>query len=590
MTLYYASARREKEHYLAMIDDLRLLDRAIDHPEAVIRLLEVVANAKVARADEEEARGLVRGEITPDEASGSVEPLRAAATERLDAAAEMLEALLGEVLEEDTLARTKLKFFLGVIRFRQAIQLRAEVERKAAGPDARGRTLLVEAERIMTELADDDATDPAWRSYAALYLGMIIPHRAAAPETSASQQRAILDEAERRLNQAAELDAEISQIRGISTNIPDLVYRRLKDIAEWREAAPAAQPRKDLSLSFFAGTRYDTNVVLLGERTDLPRDISRERDFGFTLGVAADYTWDITERLTLGLQARTSQLWNVDVHEFDQQTYGGSVALQYEVLPQKEDLGPAYLALQYDYDYTLLGRTAFLESHAITPSVRLYWADRRARTDVFVAYGIRDYFEPLFDRRYNRDGTYVTVGTVHQVKVLEMTAVYEDWALEPWGWPGDDGLAQEDPDYPRRYLTPYVGVSYAWDATAGDEFDRRAGALLLGVEMPLPWGFELDASGHLEWENYPQNSLIDYHRRGRRDLVQEYGLALSRTFVLREGNSRNRYTPVLDRLLMTIRAHAVWTLDDSNVVDRFDQAIFEYDRFVFGLNVAFTFN
>ncbi len=67
-------------------------------------------------------------------------------------------------------------------------------------------------------------------------------------------------------------------------------------------------------------------------------------------------------------------------------------------------------------------------------------------------------------------------------------------------------------------------------------------------------------------------------------------MALSRTFVLSGGRLENRYRPEIDRVLMTIRAHASWTLDDSNVKDRLGQAIFEYDRTVYGLSVAFTLN
>jgi len=574
-------ARRERWQYLSMIADLKRLVQALDHPEVVIRLLEVVASAKVARIDEEEARDAVRGHISPSDASGPVKALRDAAATRLTEAADILEALLAGELEQRSRGRTK--FFLGVIRYRQGVPLRAESE--LPGLDDRGRSVLQEAERLMAELADDAATEDAWRSYAALYLGIIIPFRAAS-ETDAGIRNAILEEAERRLTQASEIDAQLER----RSNIPDLVRRQREVITELREAPPAAPQRNDLSLSLYAGARRDTNVVLLGERTDLPRDISQERDFGFTAGASLDYTYDITERLTLGLQARTSQLWNVEVHEFDQQTYGGSVALQREALREVDEFGPVYLVLQYDFDYTLLGRSEFLRSHALTPSVRMYWAKQRAQTDVFFTYEVRDYSEPLFDRRFNRDGTYLTVGVSQRVKMMEMTAAYTDLGWEPWGLPGDEGLAQEDPDYPLRYMTPYVAASYSQDATAGDEFDRRAAALLLGVEMPLPWGLEFDASALFEWERYPQGSLIDFHRRGRRDLVQEYGLALSRTFVLRAGNRANRYTPAFDRLLMTVRAHAMWTQDDSNVVDRIGQALFEYDRAVYGLSVAFTFN
>ena len=106
----------------------------------------------------------------------------------------------------------------------------------------------------------------------------------------------------------------------------------------------------------------------------------------------------------------------------------------------------------------------------------------------------------------------------------------------------------------------------------------------------VPWGIDLDAAFDFEWQRYQRGSLVDFHRRERRDFIQRYELALSRTFVLRAGRPENRARPAMDRVLMTLRAHATWTHDDSNVVDRLGQAIFEYDRTVYGVSVAFTFN
>ncbi len=583
-------ARLEREHHLEMVTDLRRMAIALEHPATVVRLLEVVASAKVARIEEEEARYVVRGDIPESEAQYPVGAMREDAAALLNGAAQILETLPVEDVDQRTLLRTR--FFLAVIRYRQAVPLRAEKEVQKI--DARSKKLLRQAERLMTELADGTSGPLAWRSYAALYLGFILPCRAGG-EADPRARDALFDEADRRLTQAAELDAAArldAKVSEPESIVPDLVWRHRKRIAKERERVPAAPPpRNDISLSLYSGTRWDSNVVLLGERTDLPRDISRERDFGFTSGLAIEYTRDFKEGLTLGVQGRATGLWNVDIDEFDQETYGASVALQYEVFPKGERFGPVYLWMQYDFDYTLLGRVMFLRSHAITPSVRAYWGEKlRTWTDLSFTYQIRDYFEPLFDRRFNRDGTYLAVGVSQRFKMLEMNAMYERWGIESWGLPGDKELAQDDPEYPDRYLTPYVGVGWAWDATSGDEFDRQAANLSLGVELPLPWGVELEASAIFERENYPQNSLTDYHRRQRRDLVQDYGIALSRTFVLRAGDPNNRYTPAVDRLLMTVRAFATWTLDDSNVVDRFGQAVFEYDRAVLGLSFAFTFN
>ena len=588
----HAAAQREQEHYREMMADLEHLIGLLEHPDAAVRLLEVVANAKMARIDETTARDIAAGDYDPKAAPGPVGALRSAAAERLERAANVLQTMLGEDLPGEHLMRTK--FFLGVIRYRQGLPSRAKTERFDLDATRQGK--LAEARGLMTELADDETATREWRSYAALYLGLIIPFQATT-EPSAAERERLLDKAEEYLRLAARLDVvapENAADKPTSDSggvIPMLVARQRKEIATLRgRAVAAAPPINDLRLSVGLGAHRDTNVVLLGERTDLPRDISREEDFGFTLITAVDYTKQLVEGLTFGFQGRMSQLWHADVDEFDQQSYGGSVALQYEALQKEEDFGPVYLVLQYDYDYTLLGRSAFLESHLIRPSARIHWADRHAATLLYFDYGIRDYREPLFDTRYNRDGNYLALGLFHEHKTVNMTEFYEKLNIEPWGHKGDDGLQQDNPDYPNRYLKPRIGVRYSWDSTDGDEFDRKAYELGVGAGLPLPWGVDLDASATFEWGEYAHGSLIDFHRRPRRDFTQEYGLSLSRTFVLREGMWTNRYTPQFDRLLMTVRAHATWTHDDSNVVDRLGQAIFEYDRVLYGITVGFAFN
>ena len=582
MKRFYTFATRERAHYRDMLADLAEVIRLSEKPDAVVRLVEVVAGANAARIDEQEALGVVRGDIARDEASGPVNALRAAAADRLEMAATALGTLLETETDPTKVNRTK--FFLGVIRYRQGVPLRDDQRERAQIAPA-GLKMLLEAERWMTELADDQQAERNWRSYGALYLGLILPFRAA-HESDAAVREQVLDLAETRLNEAAESDVQSGKL----STIPDLVWRQRKVIADLRGRPAAARPRNDVSLTLYAGARYDTNVVLLGERTDLPRDISRDNDYGFSAGAAIDYTLDLSNRITLGLQARTSQIWNVDVDAFDQQGYGGSVAVQYELIPESNGTGPTSLAMQYDYDYSLLGRQGFLSASGFTPSLRFYWSERRAQTDFFFNYQIRNYFEPLFDRRFNRDGDYLKLGATQRLKLTEMTGLYEQWGLTPWGHAGDDGLAQNDPDYPKRYFSPFIGATYSWDSTEGNEFDRKAGGLATGFELPLPWGWALDASASFEWEEYPRGSLVDFHRRLRRDFVQEYGLAVSRTYVLRAGERMNRYTPAMDRTLMTVRAHATWTDDDSNVVDRLGQAVFSYDRAVYGVSVAFTIN
>jgi len=584
----YQKAAKEREYYLAMIADLKQVLGSADDPKAVVRLSEVLATANIARIDDLRSQAIDERILVP--ATGETVPsLRGTAKRLLEDAAAALQSLLEvptEQLNADDLARTR--FFFGVIRYRQGIPPTKRGEQpKLTATDLR---MFQDAQRYLSELADDQKTPLRWRSYASLYLGLVLPWIASEENVPEERRERLLQEARRHLADALRLDSQYLAEQKEADKGSDVA----KLVLQQRELIDAVKTeqklRNDISLSAFFGTRYDTNVVLLGERADLPRDISRQRDFGLASGAAVDYTRDLTERLAIGVQIRTAQLWNAGVEQFDQQTYGTSLAWQYEFLRKEGSMGPWFFTLQYDFDYTMLGKKEFLQNHAVRPGLKFDWANSRATSEIYFNYQRRDYSEPLFDRRFNRDGNYFTIGVLQEFKTVDMAQVYKEWGIEPWGLASDAGLDQEDPDYPKRYLKPYIGVRHSWDSTAGDEFDRSANALQAGVEVPLPWGIAFDAGAVLERENYSHGSLVDFHRRERRDLVQEYAFALSRTFVVREGMRTNRYSPAIDRMLMTVRAHATWTNDDSNVLDRPGQAVFSYDRAVYGLSVAFTLN
>lgn len=582
--------RTERELFRQMLTDMDALIAALSDPQAVVRLVDVVARSKVARMDEERALLLSRtgAAAEPDDTSATMTSLRQTAAESLRQAAALLESQLadGFARPEDAV---RTKFFLGVIRFRQALPRRTQEE-----PPDRDALMLAESERIMSELAADASVDQAWRSYAVLYLGLILPVRAGDERDGAARQD-LFDEALRRLQEAAELDVKTDEAgREQSASrmaIPEIVAKQRESIAEWRTAAASGfRPRNDISLTLSTGFHRDTNVVLLGERTDLPRGVSDPEDFGFPAAVLIDYTYDFNEKWALGAQARTTQLWHAEIDEFDEQRYGASVALQYRLMPQTEEFGPVYLRLQYDYDYTLLGKSAFLDNHSLSPNLRIYWADARAQTDFYAQFERRDYREQLTDRRFDRDGNYISVGVVQSYQWVSMNDWYKSRGIEAWGFADDDALWQDNPDIERRWLTPYVGLEYSWDSTKGDEFDQKEIALRGGVLLPLPYGIDLDGGMQFQWQDYAHGSLVDFHRRSRRDFIQEYTLGLTRTFVVRPGAAENRFTPVMDRVLMTIRAHVSWTDDDSNVVNRPGAAIFSYDRAVYGISMAFSFN
>ncbi len=583
-----------RSRYESMASDTKRAIQLLDDPPAVLHLLDVISQSKIARLNEEEAVGIQMGEVALADQSASVESLRQQSVDILEDVARTLKMLgTSELVGEDAV---RTRFFLGVIRFRQAVPKRADDEELAIDEER-----LDQAEEIMRSFEEDPDATENWKSYGALYLGLILPVKASR-ESIPVKRQLLLDEAENQLRIAAAHDYDISdddQPSRSNRAIPDIVFRQRKFITEKLRTAEvgASAQINDLKLTLEFGARYDTNVVLLGERTDLPRGVTDESDFGFTLNAFVDYTLNLgaidpeLSKWTLGFRARISQLWNDSIGEFDEQTYGGSMAVQYEVAPYTVETGPVYFQLQYDFALTLLGRERFLESASLTPRVRFYFDDRRKDVDFYVRYDIRSYYEKLFDKRFNRDGVYVAVGLSHSHRWKDMTPVYEDLGIPAWGHSMDDALAQDDFDYPSRYLTPFIGVEYSWDATDGEEFDLKSMALTFGANVPLPYGIALNSQFNYTWDDYSHGgSLVDFNRRRRRDFTQRYILALSRTFVLKEGAPVNRSTLDFDHTLMTLRAHASWTLDNSNVVDRFGQAIFEYDRAMYGISVAFSFN
>lgn len=592
-----------REHYLAMQADLKVLSEQLD-AQAIFKLIRVVGMSKLAEIDKNQALQ------TADEDERS--ELAGASAQMLDDALQLLGDLLdprpGEELDPPD--RVRAMFFDAVLTFRRALP---PLELKGSVSQEESVDLLYRAKKVLEKLYGEIPellkTDPddarRWQSYCALYLGLILPGIAQQHPDIAEATR-LLDEALEHLDDALRLDegADGSSVSG--DVIPKNVEKQKERIEEIREELSRRGRRSidDIRFTLQWGVHRDTNVPLLGERTDLPSGISDERDFGFQLGAFLDYTGSFDrvfggsedlDRWTLGLQARTTQLWHADIDEFDEQDYGGSVAVQYELDPEGRGFpldGPTFVSLQYDYDYLLVGKDKFLDAHRLLTMIRRYSPDenRTHRTDLSYAHSFRDYNEANFDRRLNRDGTYARFSLIHSVKLKDLEPYYKSRGLEPWGDSQDDSLLVDHPDYPKRFIEVYGGLRYGWDSTSGDEFDLKSYSLLLGGVMPLPHGWSLTGDCEFEWQNYSHGSIIDFRRRPRRDFIQRYGVAASRTFILRGGNVEDWYARGFSRLSMDVRVGAFWTLDDSNVEDRLGEVVFEYDRVVYGLSVRLSFN
>ena len=114
------------------------------------------------------------------------------------------------------------------------------------------------------------------------------------------------------------------------------------------------------------------------------------------------------------------------------------------------------------------------------------------------------------------------------------------------------------------------------------------------MSVPLPYGVDFSAGAVFEWQNYRGNSLVDHRRRGRQDFIQEYAFRLERAFHLTRDYDPQSYHYIrplhLSRVVMTLSGEIRFVIDDSNVVDRLNQKIFEYNRIIYGAGVRFDIN
>lgn len=588
------------QHYQAMRADLdQLLTGRLTDQAAVLNLLNGVVRTKLAGyagAADADQRGRLLAEaeealnwyLNPPAASGVGPPAG--------------------------LSRVRGEYFRAVVVYRQALRPAA----KAGEPDELSDLPTLErAGSLMLALVDpqsDHSVDkllPAdtpdrerevavWSSYASLYLGLIRTRQAndAIGRRRGDSARSFREQAQRFFADAERLDAH--QGRSLSRGvIPLVTQEQIKALEETRTVAAA--PMEDLTIEWRSGFAYDSNVTLLGDNTYQSSRIGREADVRFDTGVALSYTLDLAkvdeslDRWTLGVVGRSSASWHADIDSYNEQDYGASVALQYRLLDAwpgegSVEHGPLYAAIQYDYDYFLLGNDGFLKSNRVSPRLTLYTFNQRVESTLAFSYEDRNYLEPLLSTAFDRDGNYFELSQMNAVDWVDMSAVYEGWNWRAWGLAHDP--APGDSDY-QRWLRPYFGVAYSWDATRGVEYDTDRWGLRAGIEVPLPYGVTFDFSGEWEWENYKGErggSLVDYHRRGREDFIQTYSFGLQRRFVLVPGLPDNRSTLTIDRLVMTLRGDVRFTDDDSNVVDKSGQAVFSYERAIFGLSVAFQFN
>ncbi len=337
------------------------------------------------------------------------------------------------------------------------------------------------------------------------------------------------------------------------------------------------------------GNFFDSNVILLGKDTALPRGYRRADDYRFELSADLNVSryiskteapWLVGESLTLGFGGGTYNGWQPNIPQFDVNRYPARAYLNWQVIT---DL---YFGLQYEYSYTQLGHHPFISSQRLTPVLSKEWVLRTpdgpernlGHTDVYYSHEGRNYLDALGDFRLNRDGTYHAIGLQHTFNLIQAKDL---WYLREYY--NSPARQRERQSLGEEWLRFALGWEYRDERTVGTEFDLAGHALLWGLHVPLPYRFAFDLSGEFTWADYTYASVFDHSRKEREDFLQRYNFGLTYTFVARGE------LPQMRTLDVRLRTGIELTFQNSNIWNRLGEDVYEYDRAIYGaaLEVGF---
>ncbi len=575
-----------------------------------------------------------RAQELADQAGRALSVDSAAVRRMLDDSRGLLADYLAKTPTANGLEWVRGQFYLGVVEYRRSLVERVVGEKYFTAVDPAREDAFREAERIFTSLSDParvlelvrpstDPNSPAARAFRAsnfnirsrytpeavarfyaatanLYLGLI-----AAIDPNLPDAAGRLDATRTVLERAVQLDGFTPEEGGSAFSLTEntVPLSASKVLAELSRAtsAPERQPLNDLTVSFGAAALYDTNVPLLGRNTEAPAERRRKRDFRVPTLVKFNYVADLDvlepgnealRKWQVFFEGRIAPTWNARIYEFNEQFYGGTVNIRYEIVgaDAAEWLDALYFHARYDYDYVLLGNDGFLRVNRVRPMFQMLAFDELLDASLFFNFEDRNYLESLRDDRLDRDGNYFAWGLDTRWDLGKWVSAESLWGADKvWGGLGP---REEDAEY-QRPLEVQLGFEFTTNSTQGREFDYSSQILTAGVTVPLPYGIDFVPNMLFEWQDYRGNSTIDRGRRSRGDFLQEYAFRLERRFWLNSDYSKDfEYARPfrLDRVIMTLYGDIRFAINDSNVRDRLGQSVFEYNRIMYALGVRFDLN
>lgn len=387
----------------------------------------------------------------------------------------------------------------------------------------------------------------------------------------------------------------LRQVEEEAAAIPDLYQLRIDAglLVQKAQETATGGPRP---ISFFSrpfgpiefranlqlGMGYDSNAILLGDDTALPRRIVKQDDWFANTDSSFELTRRFTktednfglgESLTLGISGDMSHRWHPSIREFDLNQYRGRAFLAWEPVTD------IFAYFEYLYSYTMLGHKPFISSNGGFVGLTKRWSDAArgsfgTRSDIYYGYEWRNYLDELFDFRLDRDGAYQLIG---------LRQSFDLWRADEL-WPDYYANAPErEKNDARRFANVFFGYEFREERTQGKEFDLGGHSALAGIEVPLPWRLSAGYQVRLNWDNYSARSLFDFTGDERFDFRQVHGVVLT-YIILGRGEKKD-----FESLEIRLRGFAELVFQDSNVTDARSQDVYSYDRGQYGLALQISF-
>jgi tetratricopeptide (TPR) repeat protein len=314
------------------------------------------------------------------------------------------------------------------------------------------------------------------------------------------------------------------------------------------QAAPAEpEPPPRWSLNATTGMEYDTNVVLLPGGTSPPggpTGISRQSDYRTVLTAAADAKAIQTKRWAVGVSYSFYQSFHSTLTGFDVEDHSPSFYVQHTA-------GPVQVSVQYIYNYTLVGRSPYLNANT-AQSISTFTESENTFTQLQLRYMDKVFRDGRFLLNSARNGKNWLVGVTQYVLFA-----------------GTDGRV-------------WLGYTFDKDVTGGGspteagppnsldnaDWDYNGHHVSTGLSLPPVWTLQLNLAFDWIHQQYLNpNSFASNSVTRRRDNIYLFTGAVSRDL------TKN----------LSLSFQYAYTRDQSNV-DAFD-----YNRSVYSVMLNGSF-